>query len=337
MDALQNVAAVLFKEPEAYKELLQAALKNGASYPAARHAALLQYMTEQTARALTFQAADDDCSCGVIGDTAAVGVSDYAQLLSSPNNILGIEYCKALMKLNSGIRPYTIRREGGAYNDASLTAVNSSALAIRNALADSDALTDIQSQMPAAAYDILQGVYRKSAPVLPSDMSVLLHYQLLLHERSGYTRFLDVSEELSNRIGNKLRYYKDFDSFCELLKTKEVTYTRVSRALLHILLGMTKENMAAYTAGGFLCYARMLGFRKESAGLLSVLKQYAKVQPESAIPLISKLADAKHSLSEKALAMLDEDIRAAHIYNAVVQEKFGCVMPNEYVAEVIRV
>lgn len=331
IEALQHVAAVLCEEPDIYKDLLQTALKSGKSYPAARYTALAQYMA---------------------GDADAQIVE---RLLTSPNNILGIEYCKALLKLNSHMKPYTLRREGGAYNDASLTAVNSSALSIRSTLAEADTMAVIQHQMPEAAYAILQNVYHKSAPMLPSDMSVLLHYQLLLHAQEGYTQFMDVSGELSNRIGSSLRYYKGFDSFCALLKTKEITYTRVSRALLHILLGMTKEHMASYVrsansfsegcatdaglsedCGGFLSYARMLGFRMESTKLLSAIKQYADRHPACAPPLISKLADAGHLLSDKAMAMLAEDIRAAHIYNAAVQEKFGCMLPNEYVAEVIR-
>lgn len=95
--------------------------------------------------------------------------------------------------------------------------------------------------------------------------------------------------------------------------------------------------MRLYTEGGYTVYARMLGFRKESAKLLSAIKKYADVQAKRPVAFISKLADAKHILSDRELAMLEEDIRAAHIYNGVVQGKFGYAFANEYMAEIVRI
>ena len=316
---LTEIAQILVQEPAHYQELLQAALKDGQSYPVARNSAFVQY----------------------ISDTSPEKAVMYKEVLRSPNNILGIEYCKALLKRNSSMTPYTIKREGGAYNDTALTAINSSALAIRTALSCTDDFVQVQNQMPASAYMLLQNAYKQKVPVTPEDISLLLHYRLLLHETEGYTKFMDVSEELSHRIMKNLRYYKDFTSFCELLKTKEITYSRISRALLHVLLSVTKENMNCYKANDYIMYARMLGFRKNATALFALLKQTTVANKQVsekalAIPLISKLADAKEYLSDTALSMLAEDIRATHIYNAVVQNKFGCELKNEYQTEVVR-
>ena len=317
--ALTDIAHILASEPPQLQSLLQSALKSGLAYPMARHNALIQYFSH----------------------TAPEKATSYEGLLASPNNILGIEYCKALIKRSSRITPYTIRREGGAYNDASLTTLNSSALAIRTALDSDDNLAQIQNQMPASVYTLLQGIYHQKAPVRADDISLLLHYQLLLHEATGYTQFMDVSEELSNRIIKKLRYYKNFTSFCDLLKTKEITYTRISRALLHILLTITKENMELYKKQDYITYARMLGFRKDATELFSYIKQVSKASTQDdtihpIIPLISKLADAREYLSDTALSMLTEDIKATHIYHSVIQNKFGYNLKNEYQSEVIR-
>lgn len=143
IDALMHVASVLYNEPDSYKKLLQDALKSGQNYPAARHNALLQYLSMQPSErdAVNGNAID----CDTVACAAITDVTDYEQILSSPNNILGIEYCKALLKLNSSITPYTIRREGGGYNDDTLSAVNSSALAIRTALSSKDNLPTARS------------------------------------------------------------------------------------------------------------------------------------------------------------------------------------------------
>lgn len=311
--ALSETARLLLEEPAGYQAYLQSALKSGRSYPAARRCALSQYLS----------------------DVKPHHTQVSPALLHSPNNILGIEYCKALLKRNSRIVPYTIKREGGGYHDTVLSQANSSAQAIRLALeAPNEAaqtprpIKPVQEHMPEAAYALLQDVYGVSTPVTADDISLLLHYQLLSYEAAGYTQFLDVSEELSHKIVKNLRYYKNFTDFCNLLKTKDLTHTRISRALLHILLSVTKEHMSRYQAADYILYARILGFRRNAAPLLSHIKQ-------AGIPLISKLADAGNYLSDTALAMLDEDIRAAHIYNAVIQHKYHTLPANEYRTEIV--
>ena len=114
-----------------------------------------------------------------------------------------------------------------------------------------------------------------------------------------------------------------------MLKTKDITYARVGRCLLHILLNIRKDNLHTYVDNDFTFYARMLGFRKNSGELLSQIKK------NSSIPLISKLADAKNILSPLALEMLDADIQSAHIYDTVVTEKYKQSNINEFQREII--
>ena len=103
-----------------------------------------------------------------------------------------------------------------------------------------------------------------------------------------------------------------------------MTYTRISRCLLHILLNMKTETMEHYKAMDYIPYARVLGFRKESTPLLSAIKA------NSSIPLLTKLADAEGILNEQAYAMLQEDIRINQIYASMLAQKNGELMSNEF-------
>ena len=151
---------------------------------------------------------------------------------------------------------------------------------------------------------------------------MLLKYRLLNETKSSLTEYADVSEELANRIYNQRNEYIDFEQFCELLKTKEVTYSRVSRALMHILLGIEKTD---YTD---IQYARVLGFRKEDSDVLTVIKN------ASAIPLLTKLTAIK-DLSDSAVQMLNQDIYTSNLYESVVTDKFKTPFINEHAHQIV--
>lgn len=116
-----------------------------------------------------------------------------------------------------------------------------SALAIRQALYTGQTPDSMKSQMPVEAWQILRQSLEDSAIICSNDFSDLLYYKLLLEREQGYQKYLDVSDDLSDRIHNNLDYYRDYDNFCDLLKTKNMTYTRISRCLLHILLNIRQE------------------------------------------------------------------------------------------------
>ena len=125
------------------------------------------------------------------------------------------------------------------------------------------------------------------------------------------TQYQDMSVELANRIYSKLNQFESIPQFIQELKTKEVTYTRISRALLHVLLNIQSFSLAE-DSQDIAPYARILGFRKDSASLLGQIKK------KSCIPLISRLADRQKLLSGDGLAMIEEDIWCANLYESVV-------------------
>lgn len=224
--------------------------------------------------------------------------------ISSPNNILGIEYLRALNDLQSSIVPYTVTRKGASYEceDIDGRLKYASARAIRNSIGEGK--TDHRSFIPEYVNELLDKALKND----PDMFSDLLYYKLLSEKDKGFTSYLDVNDELSHKIIKNLSDYKTISSFTMLLKSKNLTYTRISRCLFHILLDIKKEDAKASPQ-----YVRILGFRKDSSDILS------KMKDNSALPLITKLSDAPSS------DMLNKDIQSSFIYERISQSDI-----NEY-------
>lgn len=308
VDLLMSFAKELLHETPVFKKTLDRELRIGHTYPQARNTAL---------------------------EASAPHLTAYTNILTSPNNILGIEYCKALLSGDSEITPCTVKRIGSSYHDNSLENTFCSAMAIRESLRHTGASDGLAKQIPAASLKLMEAAYLKSYPVFPDDLSLLLHYSLLSKESAGFTDYPDIDKELSDRILKFLPKYRDFRSFCDQLKSKNRTYARISRSLLHILLNIRQEELACCIKEGPVFYARMLGFREEASPLLSEIKKKAK------IPLLSKLADAEKQLAQPGLSMLEKDIYASHIYQSIVRYKFPDDNPlseiNEYKQPIVKI
>lgn len=303
IDALYEIASVLANEPPEFKSLLQTNLKGRMTFPQARNITL---------------------------ETLYPNIPNISNILSSPNNILGIEYIKSIIKMKSTITPFTNLRVGSDYHDKRLAHNNSSAIAIRHSLKNNRKLYHIEDQVPSYTYELLTEEYQKTYPIFHEDISGLLKYKLLLERDLGYTNYADVSKELSDRICNLLNTYTNFDDFSMILKTKDITYTRVCRSLLHILLNIKQDVLDSFVANDYCFYGRILGFNENSASLLNEIKK------NSSIPLISKLADACTYLDKLGTLQLESDILAAHIYESIVSEKFNCSMNNEYERRILK-
>ncbi|MGN0404272.1 MAG: nucleotidyltransferase [Bariatricus sp.] len=298
VEKLNQIARILAWEPEEFRHLLQKNLKNGLPFPAARKMALAKY-TEEPA---------------------------LAEVLDCPNNTLGIEYLKAIRRTGSGLKACTIRRKDSGYHDTELSGSLSSASAIRRILSEmedhsygeplSSLPVMLRDQIPSASLAIMEESFLKRFPVYANDLSLLLKYRLLTETRESLTQYADITPDLANRIINRRNEFISWDQFCELLKTREVTYTRISRILLHILLKIRQKDMDNSAHTTFAHYARILGFRRKDAGLFTVLHEHSR------IPLITKPGTAL-PLSGEASAMLAQDLFASDLYESVITHKFG--------------
>lgn len=306
-EILGKIAKILSEEPDDYKKALQNALRKGMSFPQARQHALQEYFINNH-----FDA------------------NALADVLSQPNNILGIEYMKALYQRNSSMKAYSIKRIGAGYHESELTEKYSSASAIRQSLAKDSLSESIYRQLPFAAQTIMKETFDMRYPVYANDFSLILKYKLLQETKKSLTSYMDVSEDLANRIIKLRNDFQSFDDFCDALKTKDMTYARISRGLLHILLDIRTEHLANYKKNGYCHYAHILGFRKSSAELLSLLKGTSKV------PLLTKLTQTE-DLSEAGCQMLLQDIFASDLYESVITDKFETSFINEYRQQIVKV
>lgn len=319
--ALKRATHIISQEPALYRKVLKDELALGTGFPAARQKALEEFLLH-------------------CGQTTADAHSTTA-LLNSPNNILGIEYLKALYRLKSSIVPLTITRKGGGYHQTSLDAIFSSATSIRSVIKaashlirakgiPAEHLLSLKAQMPREAFQILEDSFETTCPVISDDFSEILHYRLLqIKSPDELTVFMDVSKDLADRIFNAIFTYRDFESFVDQIKVKNMTEGRICRSLFHILLDIRTEDVMQYTHSNWHHYFRVLGFRKNSTSLLSAIKNNAS------LPLITKLADAKQLLDREGMAMLERDIFASHVYQSIVTIKFAGEPYNEYSRQLV--
>jgi len=299
---LTDIADVLINRKDELSGYIHSMVKEGMSYPLARVRAV---------------------------ESAIPNSYIHVEAMNYPNNILGFEYIRALKQFECNITPITNQRIGSAYHDRMIDNPICSSLAIRSSLEETKELDRIRSQVPFHVFNILKEQYDKTFPVLNEDISSMLKYKLLLDEGKGYEEYVDISSDFSDKIIKNLNKYESYSQFCDLLKSKDITYARVARNLLHILLNIKKESMKKYKESGYIFYARLLGFRKTDNDLLSAIKA------NSTIPVISKLADARHQLDAIGTDMLEADIQAAHIYDTIIAEKFHAPATSEFSREIV--
>ena len=318
VSALQEFAAVLVKEPKEYRVLLKTFLSEGLSFPAARSQALIEYFKDSH----HFEGDDFD---GILTPL----LNQIVQILNLPNNILGIEYCKALLRLDSSIRPVTLKRQGMRYHDTVLNEQFTSApehfasaSAIRNALKSDSKINGVLKEVPNEAASILETAVNKNEFLLEDDFSLLLQYCLLNETPESLISYADMSNDLAARICNQINHFENFTQFTELLKTKELTYTRIQRALLHTILKIREQPKE-------IPYARVLGFRKSSSPLLKEIKQH------TTIPVITKAADASGILSADGQKIWNDNLRASNIYESILAQKTGRPFVHEYQKQLV--
>lgn len=348
---LQTAARLLLDEPEPYRDLLKAAIRQGEPYPRARQLALTGYLEKSGKAGSTLSAPAKHSPDSQL----SLNQVPWESLLSAPNNILGIEYLKALARQNSPMTPVTIRREGQGYHIQARPAPGeiASASAIRQALRTGDAHTAAAQMpvLPPAGSPFLPdsktvgpdspnsgdnsrpGAIRSlcAAAIFPDDLSALINYRLLelSQENREFSDFSDVSPDLAQRIRRQLLDFDTFSARVEALKSRQYTYTRISRALLHILLSITDEEIRVRRQKGYVSWTRILGFRRDAAPLLSELKK------RSSLPVITKTADAAAILCPEDFRYFSQDLHRSHIYQSLVQEKTGQRPKNEFTHSVV--
>lgn len=265
-DVFNKISDILNNEPKPFKTLIKKYLNTGLSYPASRTKALEEYM------------------------------SLNLDFMNKSNNILALEYIRELKKLNSSIKAFTIERIVSDYNSINLSGEISSASAIRSALIKKD-ITALNS-VPENVLDLINN---NKIPSL-NDYTSILSYILRTKSPKEISEYADITEGLENRILNT--EFTATEELISKLKTKRYTYSKLQKAILHIILGITKEEQLNKPK-----YIRVLGFRKDKKHLLKELTEKA------GLPVIFNVKENEN--------LLKREIISTDIYNIPLNKKRG--------------
>lgn len=286
VDTLENIANILVKEPEIFRKYLKIELNKGIQYPKARNNALKKFFQEQNSS--LFNKIDN--------------------IISTPNNILAIEYLKSIKKLNSNIIPITIKRKKANYNSYNLTGNISSANAIRNSIKNNKDLNIVKETLPNNSYNYMVEFYNKYGTFnyLDNYQDILLY--LIRTSSPNYIKhFPDVNEGLENRIYNYFQSNDSLNNILDFIKTKRYTFTRLKRILINILVGLDKDTFDILNTHGPQ-YIRVLGCNAKGIKILNNSKN------KNSIPIITKFSQYKQYNNDILNNMIMLDKKSTDIY-----------------------
>ena len=286
VSTLNNIANVLVNEPPEYKAILEHELSKGNSFPKARENALMMYLND---------------------------IKRYANVVKGSNNILAIEYLKALKKQKSSIVPFGVKREKVYYNSTKIIDEYASATGIRNLLLHNQ-LEEVRKVVPAKSYSILLNNLRQGTYVL----DIIAYNDEIIYKLRSMTvkqiaNLPDVSEGLEYLIKEVSNKTNNLIELINGIKSKRYTQTRIQRILLYALLGITKKDMEM--SKKITPYIRVLGCSEKGKMLLSQINSKAKVITSLKKYEVSN-KNKRHCFGkQKALSrMLEIDKMATDIY-----------------------
>ncbi|MFA6309614.1 MAG: nucleotidyltransferase [Clostridia bacterium] len=266
LESLKEIAEILVREPEVYKSLLKKFMACGLNFPQARELALNEYLK-----------------------SIAYDVTDFKEIIGNSNNILAIEYLKALVKLNSSITPRTLKRISNAYSDSDLSGIISSATAIRNEIFSSaNALNSmaLKQSVPPDSLSVLKDEFKNGrGPVSLESFDNIILSALRRMSYAEIKEVPNVTEGLENRIMKAAETSGTLNNLIDSVCTKRYTKTRIQRILINVLGGVTKNDHKIFLKSNGPKYIRILGFTNKGQDLLNAMKKSAK------LPVIMKTSD----------------------------------------------
>ena len=301
IDNLTTLANLFLTEPDNYKVSLKKNLSKGLSFPKARAFAVAEYFDN----------------------------SSYTDILRHPNNILAIDYIKAIMRYDLPIKPYVIKRSSDNHSSLSTDDIICSSSAIRNSIynAENINISLLRNHIPEAALDVINNS-PISKPLFWDDFYHLLEYRLL-SENKRLSDYYEVSETLANSIDNITILPQTFNELINILSGKQITNSRIRRCMLNIMLGRTKEHSIKPFNKDLIDYIRILGVKGECTYLLKEMKSTCS------LPVINKTSNYRRQLRGFGLAMFEHEIFENNLYRQVFYNKYGNIIPTDYQQSVI--
>lgn len=291
LELLEKVVPVLNEEPPPFREKLKTFLKEGLSLPAARAKALTSLWPDGEER------------------------EKLISLLKSPNNILAIEYLRALHHLKSPIIPLTIPRLKAGYYDLLPVDGIASATALRHLWEKEKGVLpspSLQNLIPASTWHILRREAEAGrAPVFPEKLAPLILSRLRLTPAEELSSLPDMEPGLEKRLKNAASHATTYRELVALARSRRYPATRIQRLLLHLLFSLKNEEAIQFYQSGPL-YLRVLGFNQKGQKLLKVIRA------KSSLPLL-QMIDRRHRLTPY-WSMLRYDVMATDLYNLLLPQ-----------------
>ena len=284
--AMQYLAELLVYEPKPVSQHIKSLLNSGMSYPQARTKALITYI-EDTQKTTPF--------CKQV----------FLDLLSQPNNILGLEYLKALKYYNASIKPFALQRKTAHYHDLSLEGPIASATAIRHHI-DSQEIESIKKVMPTSAFERLKSCIDK--PTSLDMASSLFHYKMIMSELDDLYAIWDVPKNLCHSLYHEALTFNSLSHIINQSTSKTYTRSTVQRAIVHLLLNIQTEDVLQYKQKDYIPYIRLLACKKSAGDLLSKLTQCSQV------PVIINPSKAPAVLDDIGQSLLNYELKASKLY-----------------------
>lgn len=287
---LQKAAHILVQQEKNIWNAISENLEQGCSFASAREQALQNHLDSS-----------------IIAD------------ITSPNNILGLEYMKSLEQLKSPIQPYLLERKGAAFHDLNLNTSHTfaSATSIREHIYHChnhhtlDILPNVHNFVPENTWEVIQS--KKTAQ--NEDFYKMLQYQLLSLTREQLSQIQEVTEGMENRILQKLAPNQSYDSWLHTLKSKRYQMSKIKRMLINILLSITKEDMKQAIHNRQSDYAHILAITEGGKSLLPNL------QKQASIPIITSYTDSHiETLPTEVQHLLKIDQKATDIHSICQQD-----------------
>lgn len=223
-------------------------------------------------------------------------------LVSLPNNILGLEYTKAIIRRDSTMQIFPMIRKGD-HNDKTLKNGITSATSIREIL-KTGKLKKVKKNLPKFVYQDLKGY--------PAAFDKMIMSALITADKNEMSEISDCTEGLENRIKALLKDNKNTEKLIEKVTTKRYPSARIRRILLANLLGIKKELIDACLKSRL--YAKVLAVNGDCKDIISYISE------RSSIPLITRRSDVEQ-LKKTAALCYEKDVLASELYDLATNEK----------------
>ncbi|QDP40077.1 nucleotidyltransferase [Radiobacillus deserti] len=224
---------------------------------------------------------------------ASIGLTEGSVDLSSPNNILGFSYVKAIKEYGYSIQPMTIERTSNQFHQETITSSIASATSIRKELLASKEIPNkVKQAIPVPTFEALEDYYEKTGVWHDWEHYFsLLKYRIQTMPLTELESIHGVEEGLEYRLKRTVESAVSFNDWMQTLKTKRYTWTRLQRICTHILTNTKKVDIEKMKETNTLPYVRVLGMTKTGQDYLHQIKK------ETDIPIYTKLPTDNSLLS----------------------------------------